>query len=143
MHVNTCTHVYHYTHITYHTCTHTHNTHTHTLTHRIFAMTKCNFHLAPWNLLVGPIHTTHQLLHVLDLYVLDCLLKVALPRPLRSRNLLQMTPSAQILGGCVSLVPESYIQYRGIRYLQLPPHVVCTGLVYWIAVMYVVDWYVV
>ena len=42
--------------------------------------------------------------------------------------------------GCVSLVPESYIQYRGIRYLQLPPHV---ALVYWIVVMYVVDWYVV
>ena len=34
MHVNTCTHVYHYTHITYHTCTciFTHNTHTRTYT---------------------------------------------------------------------------------------------------------------
>ena len=34
MHVNTCTHVYHYTHITYHTCTciFTHSTHTRTYT---------------------------------------------------------------------------------------------------------------
>ena len=73
-------------------------------------------------MLVGPIHITHQLLHILELYVLDCLLKVALPRPLRSRNLLQMTSSAQILGGCtcISLVPKSYIQYRGIRYLLFP-----------------------
>ena len=87
---------------------HTH-THTHTHTHRMFAMTKCKVsHLIPW--LVGPIHTTHQLLHVLDLYILDCLLKVALPRPLRSRNLLQMTPSAQILGGC-AVVDPSYLRF--------------------------------
>ena len=29
-----------------------------------------------------------------------------------------------ILGGCVSLAPESYIQYRDNTYLLLPPHVV-------------------
>ena len=27
-----------------------------------------------------------------------------------------MAPSTLIMGGCVSLVPESYIQYRGISY---------------------------
>ena len=126
MHVNTCTHVYHYTHITYHTCTrHTTHTHTHTHTQDVCydQMQSLPFSTMEF-MLVGPIHTTHQLLHVLDFYILDCLLKVALPRPLRSRNLLQMTPSAQILGGCVSLVLESYIQFRGIRYLPLPPHVV-------------------
>ena len=88
MHINTCTHVYHYT---YHTCTHIHNTHTQT--HRMFCYDQTQS--LPFNtmecMLVGSIHTTHQLLHVLDLYILDCLLKVALPRPLRSRNLLQMT----------------------------------------------------
>ena len=122
----------------------THNTHTHTHTQDVCydQMQSLPFSTMEF-MLVGPIHTTHQLLHVLDLYILDCLLKVALPKPLRSRNLLQMTASAQILGGCVSLVLESYIQYRGIRYLPLPPHVVFTGLAYWIAVMYVVDWYVV
>ena len=104
MHINTCTHVYHYT---YHTCTHIHNTHTHTQdvcydqTQSLpFSTMEC--------MLVGSIHTTHQLLHVLDLYVLDCLLKVALPRPLRSRNLLQMTPSAQILGGCAVADPAYF-----------------------------------
>ena len=122
MHVNTCTHVYHYTHITYHTCTR-HTTHTQDVCYDQMQSLPCS---TMEFMLVGPIHTTHQLLHVLDLYILDCLLKVALPKPLRSRNLhvLQMTPSAQILGGCVSLVLESYIQYRGIRYLPLPPHVV-------------------
>ena len=89
--------------------THAHIYTTHTHTHRMFAMTKCKVsHLTPW--LVCPIHTTHQLLHVLDLYILDCLLKVALPRPQRSRNLLQMTPSAQILGGCVVADP-SYLRF--------------------------------
>ena len=134
-----------YTHYISHMHT-THNTHTHTHTHTqdvcYDQMQSLPFSTMEF-MLVGPIHTTHQLLHVLDLYILDCLLKVALPRPLRSRNLLQMTPSAQILGGCVSLVLESYIQFRGIRYLPLPPHVVLTGLAYWIAGMYVVDWYVV
>ena len=122
MHVNICTHVYHSTpsHITHahvhtththNTHTYTHNTHTHTHTQDVCydQMQSLPFSTMEF-MLVGPIHTTHQLLHVLDLYILDCLLKVALPRPLQSRNLLQMTPSAQILGGCVSLVPESYIQ---------------------------------
>ena len=47
--VNTCTHVYHYTHITYHTCTciFTHNTHTrtytkHTATHTDDCSVKCD-----------------------------------------------------------------------------------------------------
>ena len=111
MHVNTCTHVYHYT---YHTCTHIYNTHT----HRMFAMIKCKV-LTPW--LVGPIHTTHQLLHVVDLYILDCLLKVVLPRPLRSRNLLQMTPSAQILGGCAVADP-SYLKFIKTRQLWARAH---------------------
>ena len=86
-----------------HMHTYTQHTHTHTHTHTqdvCYDQTQS----LPFNtmecMLVGSIHTTHQLLHVLDLYILDCLLKVALPRPLRSRNLLQMTPSAQILGGC-------------------------------------------
>ena len=105
MHVNTCTHVYHYTHISYHTCTHIHNTHTQDVCYD--QMQSLPFSIMEF-MLVGPIHTIHQLLHVLDLFVLDCYLKVALPRTLRSRNLLQMTPSAQILGGCAVADPAYF-----------------------------------
>ena len=103
MHINTCTHVYHSLYIS----------HMHTFTQHIHVQDVCydqmqSLPLTPW--LVGPIHTTHQLLHVLDLYILDCLLKVVLPRPLRSRNLLQMTPSAQILGGCAVADP-AYLRF--------------------------------
>ena len=46
MHVNTCTHVYHYTHITYHTCTciFTHNTHTRTYTKHTATHTHTHTH---------------------------------------------------------------------------------------------------
>ena len=94
-----------------HMHTYTQHTHTHTHTHTqdvCYDQTQS----LPFNtmecMLVGSIHTTHQLLHVLDLYILDCLLKVALRRPLRSRNLLQMTPSAQILGGCAVADPAYF-----------------------------------
>ena len=39
MHVNTCTHVYHYTHITYHTCTCIFTQHTYTYIHKAHSYT--------------------------------------------------------------------------------------------------------